>query len=246
RLTNVDDMEEADLYGKYNIGRFLYVSCWTTNSIESIPLWNMYTGNMKGVRVSFDDKPFYYRKLESGFDYHIGFPGDTYSPLTIEQIFNESCFVVPSFFDKKNFGRKVEYLDNVSDIYDDAVKVSYTDIGTHMRLESANNIAFHKNKCWQFQDEYRFTLLALPAPRQGYTKEAISNMNSHAVVEVLLGQGPVNDFIDVDLSPEALRKVTITLAPRTSYADELMVRALMEKYCPEGQLVHSSLKGRIR
>ncbi|WP_214653896.1 hypothetical protein, partial [Vibrio anguillarum] len=46
RLTNVDDMEEADLYGKYNIGRFLYVSCWTTNSIESIPLWNMYTGNM--------------------------------------------------------------------------------------------------------------------------------------------------------------------------------------------------------
>ncbi|WP_214652888.1 hypothetical protein, partial [Vibrio anguillarum] len=112
-----------------------------------------------------------------------------------------------------------------------------------MRLESANNIAFHKNKCWQFQDEYRFNLLALPAPRQGYTKEAISNMNSHAVVEVLLGQGPVNDFIDVDLSPEALRKVTITLAPRTSYADELMVRALMEKYCPEGQLVHSSLKG---
>ncbi|EGR0026371.1 DUF2971 domain-containing protein [Vibrio alginolyticus] len=247
RLTNVDDTEEANLYGQYNIAPFLYVSCWTTNDVESIPLWNMYTAGMKGVRISFDDKPFHYRKLTPDPRYCIDIQGETYSPLTLNQMFNDSCFLIPNFFDKNNFGRQVEYIDDVSDIYRDAVKVSPNGDGTvNMALESANNIAVHKNKFWQFQDEYRFTLLALPAPEQGYTQEAMQNLHHHAVNAVLSAQAPVNDFIDVDLCPDILRNVTVTLAPRTSYADELLVKALLQKYCPDGMLVHSSLKGKIR
>jgi len=47
RLTTVDDTEESENFGQYNIAPFLYVSCWTINNIESIPLWKMYTGNMR-------------------------------------------------------------------------------------------------------------------------------------------------------------------------------------------------------
>lgn len=247
RLTNVDDTEESDLYGKYNIAPFLYVSCWTINDVENIPLWNMYTAGMKGVRITFDDKPFHYRMLTPDSKHRIDIQGETYSPLTLSQMFNESCFVIPNFFDKDNFGRQVEYIDEVSGMYHDAVKVTHNSDGTvNMSLESANNIAFHKNKYWQFQDEYRFTLLALPSPDTGYTAEAMNNMNNHAVNSIMSGQAPVNDFIDIDLCPDTLSRITVTLAPRTSYADELLVKALLQKYCPDGVLVHSSLKGKIR
>lgn len=247
RLTNVDDIQESDLYGKYNISPFLYVSCWTTNDVENIPLWNMYTTDMKGVRITFDEKPFHYRKLKSDPKFMIDVSGDTYSPLTLDQMLNENCFVIPNFFNKDNFGRQVEYVDDVSGIYNDAVKVSDNPDGTvNMSMESANNVACHKNKYWQFQEEYRFTLFALPSPPMGYTKEAWQNMNHHSVNAIISGQSPINDFIDIDLCPEALRTVTVTLGPRTTYGDELMVKALLDKYCPEGALVHSSLKGKIR
>lgn len=43
RLTNVDDIQEAELYGKYSVAPFLYVSCWTTSEVENIPhLDNVY------------------------------------------------------------------------------------------------------------------------------------------------------------------------------------------------------------
>ncbi|EIV8497355.1 DUF2971 domain-containing protein [Vibrio vulnificus] len=247
RLTNVDDTEEAELYGKYNIAPFLYVSCWTTNDVENIPLWNMYTAGMKGVRITFDEKPFHYRTVKQDPRYNINIEGELSSPLTLEQMFGAECFVIPSFFDQNNFGRPVEYIGDVSGIYHDAVKVTENGDGTvNMALESANNVALHKNQYWTFQDEYRFTLLALPSPKSGYTPDAMNNMNHHAVNAVLSGTAPSNDFIDLDLCPEKLNRITVTLAPKTTYADELLVRALLEKYCPGANMVYSSLKGKIR
>ena len=57
-LLNVDDIEEAETQDMGNFGRFLYVSCWTDDEKESIPLWNLYTPNMHGVRIKLPKFPF--------------------------------------------------------------------------------------------------------------------------------------------------------------------------------------------
>ncbi|MCH5426006.1 hypothetical protein EFK22_13140 [Lactococcus lactis subsp. lactis] len=52
-LENMDDSEEAETEDYGNLGRFCYVSCWTENSNESIPMWKEYTEPEKGVRLRF-------------------------------------------------------------------------------------------------------------------------------------------------------------------------------------------------
>ena len=43
RLDRVDDISEAQSFGKYNLAKYLFVSCWTDSATESIPQWHMYT-----------------------------------------------------------------------------------------------------------------------------------------------------------------------------------------------------------
>ena len=57
-LQNVDDLEEANSEDIEQIGKICYVSCWTNDASESIPMWNMYTPNMQGVRIKLKEYPF--------------------------------------------------------------------------------------------------------------------------------------------------------------------------------------------
>lgn len=64
-LQNVDDIEEAKSEDIENIGKMCYVSCWTYDKGESIPMWNMYT-NMHGVRIKLKEFPFKKYQYEEG------------------------------------------------------------------------------------------------------------------------------------------------------------------------------------
>lgn len=55
RLDRVDDLEEARVeQNRYDLSKFIFVSCWTENGEESIPLWKMYSGGAGGVRIGVD------------------------------------------------------------------------------------------------------------------------------------------------------------------------------------------------
>ncbi|MCL1135306.1 DUF2971 domain-containing protein [Shewanella hafniensis] len=247
RLTTVDDTEESENFGEYNIAPFIFVSCWTTNNVESIPLWKMYTGNMRGVRISFDGKPFHMRKLEINSSLPITIEGEVESPLTIEQIFNPECFVLPEFITNADFGGEVEYTDDLAGIYQDAVKITRNDDGSvNMSISGASSIAKHKSKVWAFQEEYRFNLMAFPAPKEGYTKDTFNNFHNLYVNAVYFGSSPRNNYIDVDLCPEKLNNMTITLGPLATISEKIIVNSLIQEYCPGAKVVDSSLKNKIR
>ena len=59
RLDKVDDIEEgnAESYG-VRFCKYVFVSCWTENPIESIPLWKIYSGEFGGVRISVEQEMF--------------------------------------------------------------------------------------------------------------------------------------------------------------------------------------------
>ena len=57
-LTELDDVSEgADSTGR-SLGRFVFVSSWTDDRKESIPMWNMYASMKRGVRISLPAIPF--------------------------------------------------------------------------------------------------------------------------------------------------------------------------------------------
>lgn len=50
-LDKMDDLQEQQTADIENIGQFCYISSWTEDDTESIPMWNMYASLDLGVRI---------------------------------------------------------------------------------------------------------------------------------------------------------------------------------------------------
>lgn len=57
-LDKMDDLQEQQTADISNIGQFCYISSWSEDEIESIPMWNMYATLDKGVRIKMRTNPF--------------------------------------------------------------------------------------------------------------------------------------------------------------------------------------------
>ena len=59
RLDTVDDLEEAGYTSDgMQLGKYMFVSCWTKSSEENIALWSMYADKGKGIRIELDEDMF--------------------------------------------------------------------------------------------------------------------------------------------------------------------------------------------
>ena len=66
RLDLADDPEESLTKDYGNLGRFCLVSCWTSMAEESLPMWQMYSKDMKGVRIKLPTFIFPRYVMKSG------------------------------------------------------------------------------------------------------------------------------------------------------------------------------------
>ena len=57
-LDKMDDLQEQETADFKNVGLFCYISSWTDDVDESIPMWNMYTSINSGVRIKLKKHPF--------------------------------------------------------------------------------------------------------------------------------------------------------------------------------------------
>ena len=116
RLDRVDDIEESSIYEKtVPMGKYTFVSCWTDNEEESIPLWKMYTPQMKGVRIAMDYDMFLMKKINEGiYKTPIGpieIKGELETLCPIEEQFNDKYAILFNGKNDPNFFRKIEYVD---------------------------------------------------------------------------------------------------------------------------------------
>lgn len=87
-LLNVDDLEEVNTQDMGNFGKYINVSCWTEDREESIPLWNLYTPNMKGVRIGLSKFPFKKYHFLAG-EYNLS--EDIHTYINLEWLYNSNC-----------------------------------------------------------------------------------------------------------------------------------------------------------
>ena len=57
-LDQMDDLQEKETSDLKNVGQFCFISSWTDDSTESIPMWNMYSSLHSGVRIKLATNPF--------------------------------------------------------------------------------------------------------------------------------------------------------------------------------------------
>ncbi|MCD4736799.1 MAG: DUF2971 domain-containing protein, partial [Bacteroidales bacterium] len=158
RLDKVDDLKEIDGLPKA-FSTYVFVSCWTYEDEESIPLWKMYTQNMRGVRISLPIDMFEKKLIKAGeYDNYITIEGDVQSLLDIDQLITESYLVVNAHNNQKSFYKKVKYDDNYPEYY----KQSIIKDKDKIKINNLYSFGGFKSKIWEFQNESRFTLYIIP------------------------------------------------------------------------------------
>jgi len=241
----VDDLEESDSEDIKQVGKFCYVSCWTKDADESIPMWNMYTPNMQGVRIRLTRNPFkqyHYSKGEFFFD------NDTSSYIDYKKLYQEDkvyispdsptiCDVEYTNDDKKIYPKiknVVEKLESTSDgkeIWLKEVEYSFQDFGKY------------KRKSWEFQSETRYIIIMFPFSKRelNESKNFYEGNELTYRIEDSKIKAPYERFF-LELSEEAFDNLEILLAPRVTEAQEEMVKLMVNKYCPKARVVKSKLK----
>lgn len=245
-LDHMDDLQEKEASDIKNIGQFCYVSSWTDDETESIPMWNMYSTLDSGVRIKLKANPF---KLFEN------------TPASIRNISNfpvtdnsngsylKSIIPIADMLDKgyicpgamnNDILHKVEYTSDYDKLYPRLV----THEGDKFSI-ALGSLGIHKNIHWEFQHEWRYILHFYPLnfnqdPGQVTTSAQImANKLLHG-----LEKQPF-PFYDLQLDDTVFNQMEITLSPKISVGNRLIVKSLIEKYNPSALISESSLLGLI-
>lgn len=216
-LKYVDDPEETISRDAKDVGRLCVVSCWTDIEEDTLPMWNMYTPNMKGVRLRMKTYPFMSYKPFLNFPIEFDKSYVDEKKILLE---NKAMIILPSLVLEE-----VVYTDDESLLN----PVIYTDQNGY----NVDYIGKYKRSCWSFQSEWRYKILFTPFNRKELIKEnrdaKISDEKS-AFNKFYSGRRiPYKEFY-LDLSEDAFEESEIILGPRTSDAEKIIVESLVEKY----------------
>lgn len=251
RLDRVDDVTEAQAYGKYDLSKNLFISCWTDSEVESIPQWHMYTNEMSGVRISLPREIFNYQPLRPPAEWSMQGSGEILSPIPFDRLFTDKYLVLPNIIDRRQLERKVQYVEDIRPIFENAVEMKHEPSG-HITasISRVGDFAGFKNKVWEFQSEFRFVLFILPSlplPPKGFSDpEYVQAVPNHILKSLIRGIGPDIEYFDIALNQNVIDNIVVTMGPLSTSADELLVEALLQKYSRSGVVQKSALTGTIR
>ena len=245
-LNNMDDLQEQETADLKNIGQFCYISSWTDDESESIPMWNMYASLNLGVRIKLRKNPFkVYNNLASDLskvlvlpvkDESSGKPLQSIIPLS--EMFSKGFFTAQAM--SKELLLKVEYTNDKNKLYPRLLKED----DEHFSI-ALGKLGKYKNLHWQFQNEWRYILNILPLNLNQPVENLIHNFQIIANrIRLGLEKQPF-PYYDMSISNDAFSEMQITLSPRISAGSRVIVQNLLEKYNPTAELKESNILGLI-
>lgn len=250
-LLYVDDIEEAETEDMGKFGRYVYVSCWTDDSEESIPLWHMYTPNMHGVRIRMQHFPFKKYSFKKG-EYFLS--EDVISYINLTKIYEENKASIVS--DQPHL-EKVEYTDDKEKLFPKIKTESFhRAVELYLAANSmsdikANNLNFtysfkdlgkYKRKNWEFQKEWRYIITLSPMGLQEANPPSFAKQQEQIRRIENLSLEPPYKQIFLDIDSDALKDIEIVFGPKMSEAEKIMAKTLIKEYCPEATYRDSILR----
>ncbi|KMZ55516.1 DUF2971 domain-containing protein [Dorea sp. D27] len=241
-LDKMDDLQEKETADLKNIGQFCYISSWTDNEIESIPMWNMYASLERGIRIMLPQNPFMIydnraEELQKVTSYPVqdasnGSPLQSIIPLA--EMFSKGFFTIQAI--NKNILFKVEYTDDKDKLYPQLLK----DEGEGFSI-ALDELGKYKNLHWAFQREWRYILNVLPLDLNQPIENLFRNFEITTNKIRLDSEKQPLSYYDMHLSDEAFENMHITLSPRISTGNRIIIQSLIEKYNPSAIISDSAL-----
>lgn len=245
-LDKMDDLQEQQTADIKNIGQFCYISSWTEDDTESIPMWNMYASLNLGVRIKLRKNPFkIYNNTAEALSKVINAPvtdesngKPLQSIIPITEMFAKGFISIQAM--TKDLLFKVEYTDNKEKLYPHLLN----DEGERFSI-ALGELGKYKNLHWKFQNEWRYILTILPLNLNQPVENSLNNFQLIANKMRLGLEKQPFPYYDMHLSDEVFSKMEITLSPRISGGSKIIVESLIEKYNPLAIMSESHLVGLI-
>lgn len=243
-LTNLDDLEEAKFNDLKKIGNYCFVSSWTNEEKESIPMWKMYTGKDNGVRIKMKSRPFklYEDELNDNSFFKTLIP---FHLLKEQNIFCKQYQGGEGPF-------KVIYTDDENCLYPKLIEQ-----GKNELYFGIGEIGKYKRTAWKFQKEYRYILNIFPMNMNVFPDDKNQINQFMKKINIELNQairGDMEDSLEesnqksfyLKISDDAYENIEITLSPFISDGNRAIVDVLKEKYAPNMKIKESDLFEKIR
>ena len=242
-LTCVDDMDEAETADMGKFGRFVNVSCWTSDKKESIPLWKMYTPDMHGVRIKLPPFPFKKYTYHKG-EYFFSDSKDAETYINVERVYNDNRAIIVA--DQPRL-IKVEYTDDLSLLFPKIETVSLTPDPITGKVNYSINFSYltvgkYKMTTWEFQKEWRYIMTCIPVGMQEagsktfkLQRELLTRLKDPSQ------KAPYEKFF-LDLDENAVQEMEVLFGPRMTDAEKILTKALLEKHGLAGRYSESSLR----
>lgn len=242
RLDLADDPEESLTSDYGNLGRFCLISCWTSMSEESLPMWQMYSKDMKGVRIKLPT--FIFPKYWMGENIHQNSSKDGYKEVLLgnsfysyinpEDFFKKGCSVIAM---QENILTKIQYTEEKDLLYPSVFK----QVGNGIVLETGK-IGIYKHKYWEFQQELRYMIFASP-----WNKNDILHATPESHIALFNRFKTSNlpfEYVDLKVDERKFEDMTIRLGPKVTEAEKVIVQSLVKDFNPSAKIEDSVLKVR--
>ncbi|RLZ08039.1 hypothetical protein [Faecalibacter macacae] len=213
-----------------------FLSCWSKESKEMIPQWEMYAKN--GIRIELPVKWYikhpildndgnlvtdFSEIVDKDHPYKYSF-----FPIPFNELLSGKNYAIsPAINETNGFILEVEYCNNFIEKKQQAWVYDSETNTTH--LQNLHSLIAYKDEYWDFQKEIRYYLTTI-------CKDSLHEY--------------LPEFILVPISCDALNQIIITLYPNCTQEDELKVIEICEKHLdifnPDIQIKRSDLDGKFK
>lgn len=244
-LDRMDDLQEQMTADIKNIGQFCYISAWTSDDVESIPMWNMYASLKSGVRISLRKNPFkVYENSASQIVKETGIPFQGESDIGPRTLIPMADMLNQNFYSPQVMSlellHEVEYTNDDEKLYPRLISISENDMGV-----SIGKLGKYKNLHWSFQKEWRYIMLAMPLNYR-LNPELMQVAFQYFMQQLIQGTAKQPfPYYELIIDDDAFKEMTITLSPAISAGNRVIVQDLVEKYNPTAVIFESNLKDLI-
>lgn len=246
-LNRMDDLQEQKTQNVENFGQFFFVSSWTDEVKESIPMWKMYTNTSAGVRIRLRKNPFKRQKTKVSEFAKITNANPV--GVTAEQEEFDTLLDLAELVKKKAFSINAwdgNILEKV--IYTNEKK--FLEPQVYMKNNEGTNLLYgtmgkYKNVHWEFQKEWRYLLSFIPLDLTGTIAEAFAKFKLSGE-KIAKGMESLSfSFVDLEIAKEYFEEMEITPSPQMSAGHRVLLETLVEKYNPKATIKDSELLGLI-
>lgn len=241
-LTTLDDPEEQLTADNSAIASRVFVSCWTDDKAESIPMWKLYTKLDSGIRIEMNNDPFVrYMYTEEEVKEILGnIPNEGVAGqlhfLPLELLLEQMCV---SHLTGENVLNRIYYTDD-----EEYIRPTIATVENGQLHIATDKIGRYKNEYWDFQREWRYILVFSPLSLRDLPHLDIAS----SIAADAMNRNPgfrSMPFYDLHLRQDAIRSMRITTSPKMSPGNKLLLQGLLERMGLETNIQESDLTGKL-